>query len=378
MTVADDPTPLPELVEQPRFYWSGTIAAAAIGTSVTTVLLLLGFGVGLALLPQTGGQPHAPAGFFSLGAIYFFAAVAFGMAAAGHVVGRLIGPEIETSNEENFRAGIHGLAAWALSILIALALVLLSGAVAEHAFHPGPAYGAQGSASSRPGQEMEGYLVDQLFRPQASSQPGTQPDLQQHSALDGIQYAQADTEGTDAAPPPQNPGPNDNDQQQNAPSSGQDVQGGEPATSSQERGNPRQPVIRTAPGDLAPQPPPSVPQNPGVISADKAEVGRILDVALAHGTALSVDDRDRIAQIVAQDANISYEAATARTNDLQSRLDRERKAAMEKARRAASFASIWLAASLIFGALVAILAAISARWEDDMQSMFVLNFRRRT
>ncbi|MBV9331123.1 MAG: hypothetical protein JOZ55_06185 [Alphaproteobacteria bacterium] len=377
MTAADnDTSPYAELVEQQRFSWGATAAAAVIGVSVTAVLLLLGFGVGLSLLPRAGGQPHVSTGIFSLGAIYVFAAIAFGMAAAGHVVGRLIGPEVETAKEENFRAGAHGLAAWALANLIALVFIVLSGMAAEHAIQSGPASGAQGPAPSRPGQDMEGYLVDQLFRPQANSQqPGQQ--FQEHSALDGIQFAQADTEGTDASPPQgQNPDANESDQQTTV-SGRQGGQSSTPATSSQDHANAR-PVIRTAPGDLAPQPPPSTPPNPGMIAADKAEVGRILEVAFLHGGALSVDDRDRIAQIVAQDANISYEAATARTNDLESRMDKERKSALEKARKAASFASIWLAAALIFGALVAVLAAISARWEDDMQSMFVLNFRRRS
>ena len=39
--------------------------------------------------------------------------------------------------------------------------------------------------------------------------------------------------------------------------------------------------------------------------------------------------------------------------------------AEETARKTASYASLWIAASLLFGAIVAAAAAMSARWEDD-------------
>lgn len=107
------------------------------------------------------------------------------------------------------------------------------------------------------------------------------------------------------------------------------------------------------------------------VQADKAEAGRILNLGMAHGAFLSPDDRGRIAELVAQDANLSYEAATARANDVQSRIHNAEMRTADTTRRVAEYASLWTALALLFGAIVATVAAISARWEDDMQAMFV-------
>ena len=104
----------------------------------------------------------------------------------------------------------------------------------------------------------------------------------------------------------------------------------------------------------------------------------VLEAASMDGSVVSVDDRDRIAQLVAQDANMSYEAATARVNDVLAKLHDTRVASFNAAKRITGFSALWLAASFIFGAVVSVVAAVSARWEDDMQTMFAfVSLRRR-
>jgi len=352
-----------------RFSWSATCAASIVSVGTTLALLLLGAGIGLGLLPEQGGAPQVAPGYFTLGAIYFLAAQAFGMAVGGHAEGRMIGPQIETANEENFRAGVHGLAVWALTVLITLVVVTLTGSLAEKsAMRLGMLYGAATDAPKDRTEIATEYFVDALFRPQDA--------YGRHTSLDGVQFAQANTQqGTDAAPTPlQNPGAVDNSSPQTP--SDTEVQGGQsnpPATAEQTQtlGNePGSRVVRHLPGDLAPPTPQSVAPNPLQLAADKAEVTRMLDAAVTRGEFLSVDERDRIAQLVAQDANISYEAATSRVNATQGKLRDARAMALGTARRLASFAALWLAASFIFGAVVSVVAAISARWEDDMQTMF--------
>jgi hypothetical protein len=354
-----------------RFSWSATCAASIVAVGTTLALLLLGAGAGLVLLPEQGGTPQVAPGYFTLGAIYFLAAQAFGMAVGGHAVGRMIGPQIETANEENFRAGVHGLAVWALTVLITLVVVALTGSLAEKStMRLGVLYGTAADATNnRPAIATE-YFVDALFRPQDA--------YGRHASLDGVQFAQANTQqGTDAAPTPlQSPGAGDGSQQMPSAPSDTEVQGGQsnpPLTADQTQtlGNePGSRVVRHLPGDLAPPTPQSVAPNPVQLAADKAEVARMLDAAAARGEFLSVDERERIAELVAQDANISYEAATSRVNATQGKLRDARATALSTARRLASFAALWLAASFIFGAVVCVVAAISARWEDDMQTMF--------
>src|SRR4029077_5334885 len=80
-----------------RFSWSAALAGAAIALGIMFLLLTLGTGVGLSLLPA---HRAAMTTFLPLGRIYFFASLAMGFAAGGHVVGRLIGPAAETDKEE--------------------------------------------------------------------------------------------------------------------------------------------------------------------------------------------------------------------------------------------------------------------------------------
>ncbi len=359
----------------PHFSWGATLAGGVIAVGVTLVLLVFGSGIGLELVPRDPGTHHLPNGAFTLGAIYFLAAQAFGFAVGGHVTGRLIGPAIETSNEENFRAGTHGLAVWATAIVITLLVVAATSTLAaKSAVRFAALYGA--SAQSTTNEEQTGdtaYFVDMLFRPQGT---GSAP----HAALAWRQYAQADTSGTDAAPGPgqSTQQPSDQNSFGNYGPNTDEVPGGQSEqndTNGQfgSNGNTSH-VIRHVPGDLAPHPPPLTNPEPAQLAADKIEVTRILDAAEARGGALAVEDRDRIAQLVAQDTNISYEQATSRANEVVGRQQTARQEAFERARKAGGFAALWLAVSLIFGAVVSVIAAVSARWEDDVQTMFV--FRR--
>jgi hypothetical protein len=356
-----------------RFSWSATIVSAVIAVVVTIVLLLLGSGLGLALAPNSAGPQGVAPAFITLGAIYFLAAQAFGMAVGGHAVGRMIGPQIETPNEENFRAAAHGLAVWAFAVLITLGLLVATGSIAEKsAIRLSSLYG--GTTVAAQGKETSiDYLVDLLFRPQGQDN--------RHASLDGVRFAQASTQpATDAAPaaPANNPVSNGPPPQQPPGSSEIEVPGGQsnfpapfeqPQTPGGETG-PR--ATRHVPGDLAPAAPPANAPNPAQLAADKAEAMHVLEAASIDGAAVSVDDRDRIAQLVAQDVNMSYEAATARANDILAKLHDTRAASFNAARKMAGFSALWLAASFIFGAIVSVVAAVSARWEDDLQTMFAV------
>src|SRR4051812_1102352 len=101
-----------------RLNWSAVIGGAVVAVATGFFLTVLGVGFGLTLMPRQPG-----AGFFSLGAIYFLAAQAFGFVAGGHVTGRLIGPALETKKEEEWRAGLAGLVMWALTVAAGLVLL---------------------------------------------------------------------------------------------------------------------------------------------------------------------------------------------------------------------------------------------------------------
>jgi hypothetical protein len=96
-----------------------------------------------------------------------------------------------------------------------------------------------------------------------------------------------------------------------------------------------------------------------------AEAERILQAGLLRGEDLAADDRARLADIVSAEAGLSRQDAEARIDRMQSDVRAKTRKAADEVRKAASYASLWIAFSLLFGAIVAIFSAISARLEDD-------------
>jgi len=143
--------------EQTRFKWGVAIAGAVAATATTFFLITLGAGVGLGLF-SVPATPAKATTFFTLGAIYFLAAQAFGFAVGGYLVGRLIGPEAENKKEEEFRAAAHGFTMWALAVVASMLLFAASSTLAGSAIAAGAASKERPSADS-------GYLLDAMFRP---------------------------------------------------------------------------------------------------------------------------------------------------------------------------------------------------------------------
>ena len=76
---------------------------------------------------------------------------------------------------------------------------------------------------------------------------------------------------------------------------------------------------------------------------------------------VSDDDTLRLARLVSEDSGISMSAAMNRVTDAEARYSQS----VNNARKATAIAALWTAFSLLFGAIVAVAAAIAARWQDD-------------
>jgi hypothetical protein len=100
----------------------------------------------------------------------------------------------------------------------------------------------------------------------------------------------------------------------------------------------------------------------------RAEAGRILDAGLARGEQIAADDKDRLMTLVATQANMTRDAASVRIDNLQADVQAKTRKAADLARKVASYTSLWIALSLLFGALVSMIAAVMARNEDDWDS----------
>ena len=154
-----------------KFSWGLAFAGAVAATAVTFFLLTIGAGFGLLLVnPVTHAGPSVPV-FLTGGAIYFFAAQAFGFAVGGHLAGRLLGPILETRTQEDFRAGAHGLTVWAITVVATLVLIALAGMTAAQSGGGMAAlYGASSPANSQSSTPTN-YLVDKLYRPAGGAAP---------------------------------------------------------------------------------------------------------------------------------------------------------------------------------------------------------------
>jgi hypothetical protein len=362
--VTDDATivteDLPSRTGISSFSWGAALAGAFVATAVTFFLLTLGGGVGLALTTTPKLLHGAAPTFLTLGAVYFFAAQAFGFAVGGHLTGRLIGMADETPKEEEFRAGANGLGMWAIAVVVTATMAAIAAFVAE-----GSAPNAMMALAPRHAQDgltplTSGYWTDALFR-------GANP---QQASLDGTRYAQAtSTTGTDASPAPAPSEQAAPQQQPDDEASGATVT---PQTQSAApsdiqiapSGNSTVPAATTA-NDMT-----GVPAAGRNVAADKTEAARILDVSMAKAGDMPSDDRVQLATLVSLDTGLNFAAAQRRVDDVTARMRSDELKTAETARKVASYASLWAAFSLLFGALVSVMAAVSARWEDDRIGLF--------
>ena len=146
------------ILTHPReFHWGAVIAGAVSAAAVSFILISLGSGIGLALASPANATPANATTFLTLGAAYFFAVQAFGFAVCGYLVGRLIGPEVENTEEEEFRAAAHGFTMWALGVVVGLFVLWFSSLAGGAAIAAGTATGTHSDTS--------GYYTDMLFRP---------------------------------------------------------------------------------------------------------------------------------------------------------------------------------------------------------------------
>ena len=88
-------------------------------------------------------------------------------------------------------------------------------------------------------------------------------------------------------------------------------------------------------------------------------------MAAAHGGQLASDDRARLIGIVAQQAAIPGDAALARVDRKQADTQAQMRQAADVARKVASYTSLWIAVSLLFGALISMTAAVLGPLEED-------------
>ncbi|MBV9062810.1 MAG: hypothetical protein JOY77_07750, partial [Alphaproteobacteria bacterium] len=292
----------------------------------------------------------------------------------------LIGPMAESDREEELRAAAHGLTVWGLCVTATAILVLISGWVVAGSSAVAQGLSISAANSADPAPAVVSYWTDVLFRP---------APMPMHASLPWQQYAQAGNTASDASPATlddENPSstapaakpmtavPNNTGRVEN--DTGQVPAPASPSTQPQSA-PPAAPHVITIPaeGESTPSPTPGAPPPAAArnLPADKAEVGRILAASWANGGTISSYDRDRVAELVSQEVGVTPAEAARRVDNAEAQMRRDEMRLAEAARKIARNASLWIALALLFGAVVAIMAAISARWEDDR---ITFGFRR--
>lgn len=297
--------------EGPRFSWAAALAGAVVATAVTFFLLTLGAGVGLSLVNPSGTTAQGAAHAVTLGAAYFVAAQAMGFAVGGHLAGRLISTPVEVMRRDSHFCA-HGLVVWAVSVVATAALVAIGAMVATgSAINAGAIVAASPTATTRANSAASSdtdYWVDTLFRAPAGQTAAAAP-------------------APEAAPTDGNLAPNN--------------------------------VVTTNTVTTV-----TPARN---IAAAKAEVRRILVMSAAQGGDLSVEDHDQAARLISENTNVPMADASARVDDAQARIHQREVQTAEMARQAAIYFNMWVAISLLFGAVVASVAALAVKWEDERE-----------
>ena len=294
--------------------WAAVFAGATGAAVLTMVLMVLGSGLGFAAMSPWSGHGASAESIGTATIVWITITQLLAAAFGGYIAGRLRTAWVGLHTDEAyFRDTAHGFLAWGVATLLTATLLastvtnIVSGtakagaAVASTVVGAGAAGAAAGGSMVGTGAPSErssndnsfGYFIDSLFRP-LPTQASTAAQV--HTSARTTNGVASDNSSANT-------------------------------------------------------------------TAQASEVTRIFVNALSAGT-LPEGDSQYLASVVSQRTGMSTEDAQRRVTDtfnaLKSTLDRaslEARAAADRARKAAAYASLWLVISLLIGAFVASLAA---------------------
>lgn len=171
--------------------WAAIIAGAVSAAALTFVLMLLGSGLGLAMVSPWTNHGAGITTFAVSAAIWMIVVQWLSSAVGGYMTGRLRVKWVGVHTDETFfRDTAHGLLAWALATLLVVCIASSSltsavgtGVQAASNVASGAAMGASAgtmaNAGDGAGDTATSYLVDSLFRPNDPARlaaPGAEGD----------------------------------------------------------------------------------------------------------------------------------------------------------------------------------------------------------
>lgn len=172
MTMIEEERAYPASAAAPRYFgWSPAVAGALIATALSAVLIAFGTAVGLGVASSAPTWRDASVALWLLSGLYLIlvALVSFGL--GGYIAGsiRTSLPSADSADVE-YRDGLHGLAAWAIAVVLT---VLLTALVGSATLARSPSTQTIPSASAA--EPMLSYEIDRLLRPARRSQTAETP-----------------------------------------------------------------------------------------------------------------------------------------------------------------------------------------------------------
>lgn len=161
MTVIEDPI-APTLATPVRYAnWTPIVLGAVIATAFSSILLAFGATIGLGVTSAAPTWRDASAALAILSGLYLIIQAAISFGAGGYIAGRTRTAGVTSqASEIEQRDGLHGLAAWALAVMLGALLAALVGSAAltrSNSTLP--------AARTSAAEPLLSYEIDRLFRP---------------------------------------------------------------------------------------------------------------------------------------------------------------------------------------------------------------------
>jgi hypothetical protein len=161
MPVSVDPG-VPALDAPSRYAnWTPIILGALIATALSSILLAFGATIGLGVTSAAPTWRDASASLAILSGLYLIIQAAISFGVGGYIAGRARTAAASSDSAEiEHRDGLHGLAAWALAVVLGTLLAALVGSAAltrSNATLP--------AARTSAAEPLLSYEIDRLFRP---------------------------------------------------------------------------------------------------------------------------------------------------------------------------------------------------------------------
>jgi hypothetical protein len=141
--------------------WTPVILGALIATALSSILLAFGATIGLGVSSTAPTWRDASAALWILSGIYLILQAALSFGVGGYIAGRA-NVRLATLNDAEIqqRDGLHGLASWALAVVLGVVLAAIIGSATLNRPNSNGS-----SARTSAAEPLLSYEIDRLFRP---------------------------------------------------------------------------------------------------------------------------------------------------------------------------------------------------------------------